>query len=149
MADFSASLSTLSLPSSKRTFSQPFIEKCITEVVRNRSTLIFHLSKPMKSQILHTIWCNIFGEAAGGIWSWSVLGMKELIGCFYLPCPAPWKNLDRCSLFYSRACARTPCFLKLRRLCTITTECLKSTRAEETLYVSFLERNYWRWRQSS
>ena len=111
MADFTASLITLfTFSSSKRTFSQPFIEKCITEVVRNGSTLIFHLSKAMKSQILHTIWCTIFGAAAGEIWSWSVLGMKGLIDCFYLPCPAPWKNLDRCSLFYSHACARTSCY---------------------------------------
>ena len=35
---------TLSLPSSKRTFSQPFKEKCMREVVRIGSTIIFHLS---------------------------------------------------------------------------------------------------------
>ena len=30
----------------------------------------------MKSQVLHTIWRNISGEAAGEILSWSLLGVK-------------------------------------------------------------------------
>ena len=34
----------------------------------------------MKSQVLHTVWCNIYGEAAGENWHWSLLGMKGLIG---------------------------------------------------------------------
>ena len=34
----------------------------------------------MKSQVLHTVWCNISGEAAGGIWNWSLLGVKGLAG---------------------------------------------------------------------
>ena len=32
----------------------------------------------MKSQVLHTVWCYISGEAAGGIWNWSRLGVKGL-----------------------------------------------------------------------
>ena len=32
----------------------------------------------MKSQVLHTVWCNISGEATGEIWNWSLLGMKGL-----------------------------------------------------------------------
>ena len=32
----------------------------------------------MKSQILHTVWCNITCEAAGGIWTWSLLRVKGL-----------------------------------------------------------------------
>ena len=32
----------------------------------------------MKSHVLHTVWCNIPGEAAGEIWSWSLLGVKGL-----------------------------------------------------------------------
>ena len=32
----------------------------------------------MKSQVLHTVWCNITGEAAGEIWTWSLLGVKGL-----------------------------------------------------------------------
>ena len=30
----------------------------------------------MKSQVLHTVWCNTSGEAAGEIWNWSLLGVK-------------------------------------------------------------------------
>ena len=32
----------------------------------------------MKSQVLHTVWCHISGEAAGEIWSWPLLGVKGL-----------------------------------------------------------------------
>ena len=32
----------------------------------------------MKSQVLHTVWCYISGEAAGEISYWSLLGMKGL-----------------------------------------------------------------------
>ena len=31
----------------------------------------------MKSHVLHTVWCNITGEAAGEIWTWSLLGRKR------------------------------------------------------------------------
>ena len=33
----------------------------------------------MKSHVLHTVWCNISGEAAGEIWNWSALGLKGVI----------------------------------------------------------------------
>ena len=32
----------------------------------------------MKSQVLHTVWCNISGEAAEESWCWSLLGVKGL-----------------------------------------------------------------------
>ena len=32
----------------------------------------------MKNQVLHTVWCNISGETAGEIWTWSLLGVKGL-----------------------------------------------------------------------
>ena len=32
----------------------------------------------MKSQVLHTVWWNISGEAVGEIWNWSLLGVKGL-----------------------------------------------------------------------
>ena len=35
----------------------------------------------MKSQVLHTVWCNISGEAAGEFWHWSLLGVKGLTSC--------------------------------------------------------------------
>ena len=49
----------------------------------------------MKSQVLHTVWCYISGEAAGEIWNWSLLGVKGLssrpfqIGPFSLPSTGP------------------------------------------------------------
>ena len=48
--------------SSKRTFSQPFKEKCIGEVVRVDGIIIFLLSseEAMKSQVLHTVCYVIF-----------------------------------------------------------------------------------------
>ena len=30
----------------------------------------------MKSQVLHTVWCNISGEAVGEIWNWTLFGAK-------------------------------------------------------------------------
>ena len=50
---------TLSLPSSKSTFSQPFGEKCIREVVGIGSIIIFHLSKLWKASY-PIILCVIF-----------------------------------------------------------------------------------------
>ena len=44
---------TLLLPSANSSHSQPFQEKCISDVVIG-CIIIFHLSnKPMKSQVLH------------------------------------------------------------------------------------------------
>ena len=39
-----------------------------------------HLSSELavKSQVLHTVLCNLSGEAAGEIWNWSLLGVKGL-----------------------------------------------------------------------
>ena len=31
----------------------------------------------MKSQVLHTVWCNISGEAAGEIWKWLTLALPS------------------------------------------------------------------------
>ena len=31
----------------------------------------------MKSQVLHTVWCHISGEAAGEIWNWSLSVMQH------------------------------------------------------------------------
>ena len=42
------------------------------------SVIIFHLSCE-KSKVLFTVWRNIYGEAAGEIWNWSLLGVKGLI----------------------------------------------------------------------
>ena len=32
----------------------------------------------MKSHVLHTVWCNMTGEATGEIWTWSLSGVKGL-----------------------------------------------------------------------
>ena len=56
----------------------PLKEKRISEVVRIGSIIIFHLSKAMKSQVLHTVWCHISCEAAGEFWHWSLSGVKGL-----------------------------------------------------------------------
>ena len=48
---------TLSLQRSKRTFSQPFKEKCKSEVVRIGSIIIFHLSKLWKAKFF--ILCDV------------------------------------------------------------------------------------------
>ena len=32
----------------------------------------------MKTQVLHNVWCDVSGEAAGNIWIWSLLGVKGL-----------------------------------------------------------------------
>ena len=64
---------TLSLPSSKSIFSQPSKEEFISEVVRIGTIIIFKFEQAMKSQVLHTVWCNITGEGTGEIWTWSLL----------------------------------------------------------------------------
>ena len=38
----------------------------------------------MNSQVLHTVWCHISGEAAGEFWHWSLSGVKGLNE------PFPW-----------------------------------------------------------
>ena len=72
---------TFSLLSSKSKHSRPNLLKikCISEVARIGSIIVFHLSKVWKSQVLLTVWCNISGEAAGEIWHWSLLGVKGFI----------------------------------------------------------------------
>ena len=63
----------LSLPSSKSIFSQSSKEKCLSEVVRNGTKNHLSSEWAMKSQVLHTAWCSISGEAAGEFRSWSLL----------------------------------------------------------------------------
>ena len=58
------------------TFSQPFREKCMGDVVRIGSITILHPSKLWEAKY-HIVWCNISGEATGEIWYWSLLGWVE------------------------------------------------------------------------
>ena len=50
---------TLSLPSSKCTFSQPFSQPCISEVVRISSLIIFHLSKLWQAKLQYRSYCGL------------------------------------------------------------------------------------------
>ena len=70
----------LKIKTQNGSFSQPFKEKCISEVVRIGNIIIFHLSK-LYCQVLHTMWCDISGEAAGEIWNWSLMGMNSVQTC--------------------------------------------------------------------
>ena len=54
----------------------------------------------MVNQVLHTVWCNITGEAAGEIWHWSLLGGKgltcsALAGCSSLTQRSQWSKISR------------------------------------------------------
>ena len=64
--------------SAKSTFSQPLKEKCISEVVRIDSIIIFHLISNEKPHSPYCVMCYISGEAAVEIWTSSLLGVKEL-----------------------------------------------------------------------
>ena len=71
---------TLSPPSSKRTFSKPFKEKCMSEVVRIDSIIIFHLSELRKARFF--ILCDVIflvrlGGNLGSIF-WGVKGLKSV-----------------------------------------------------------------------
>ena len=47
----------------------------------------------MKIQVLHTVWCNISGEAAGEFWNWSLLGVRGLM--YVLSSTVNWASLRR------------------------------------------------------
>ena len=68
--------STLSLPCSKSTFSNPLKENLCKWGSENCYWTIFHQRNPWWSNVLHTAWCYISGEAAGEIWNWSLLEVK-------------------------------------------------------------------------
>ena len=72
--------STLSLPRSRSKFSQPFREKCISEVVRIDSIILFHRYKLWKAKFF--ILCDVIFLVKlhwEEIWNWSILGVKGLI----------------------------------------------------------------------
>ena len=49
----------------------------------------------MESQILHTVWCNTFGEAAGETWNWSLLGVERGHSGAWWGNPAPCELSQR------------------------------------------------------
>ena len=61
---------SLTLSAQKVQFCQPLRETyLLSEVVRTGTTTAFQSAYAMKSQILHTVWCFLTGEAAGEIWT--------------------------------------------------------------------------------
>ena len=68
---------TLWFPSAKRTFSQPFKERCISEVARIGSIIIFHLGKLRKAKFFTLCDVTFLVRLQGEIWS--LLGVKELM----------------------------------------------------------------------
>ena len=77
----------------------------------------------MKSQVLHTVWCNISGEAAGEIWyDWSLSGVKGLM-------TSPFSFV--CYVYFITAAKNVPVpmwldtnsgagFVELKRSCVMT-----------------------------
>ena len=61
----------------------------------------------MKGQVLHTVWCNIAGEAAGEIWNWLLLGVKglRLVYTFDFSCDFAYKTQATPRGFQSRNAA--------------------------------------------
>ena len=45
----------------------------------------------MKNQVLYTVWCYISGEAAGKIWSWSLLGLRGFTFSWH---PVSWHGSE-------------------------------------------------------
>ena len=74
----------------------------------------------MKSHVLHTVWCNISGEAAGEIWNWSLLGVRELTPSFHsfsigsCPWPCPAQCAPMCSPLCCRGYGRQQTFPSYR-----------------------------------
>ena len=77
----------------------------------------------MKSQlVLHTVWCNVSGEAAGEIWNWSLLGVKgQLRWCYTGQLATPLTcNADSQLMFLARICRL---MLQLHRFQKLGTRC--------------------------
>ena len=60
----------------------------------------------MESQVLHTVWCNISGEAEGEIRHWSLLGMTR------------FNRIGSVSLFSCQELSVSVLFSLLNRLCS-------------------------------
>ena len=103
----------------------------------------------MKSQVLHTVWYNITGEAAGEIWTWSLLGVK---GSTNESC-----CITQVQKVHSSNLPKEKCILKVVRIGNIIIFTLnKLWRAKFSIpcYVIFLVRlqeklkidHYWEWK---
>ena len=56
----------------------------------------------MKTQVLHTVRCNISGEAAGEFWNWSLSGVKGLNAILWLRSRLVILSSTRWCIFWSR-----------------------------------------------
>ena len=53
----------------------------------------------MRSQVLHTVWCNTSGEAAGEIWNWSQMRDDYYQFSHFLPYTFLFKTLGECAFW--------------------------------------------------
>ena len=89
-----------SLPSSKCTFSQPFKDKCISEVARIGAYNLSSELKIWKAKFFNCAIRYISGVAAGEVWRWSLLGMERLVGT------VEGSNLSKESVWTESECLR-------------------------------------------
>ena len=54
------------------------MEKSMSDAMRIWLYNHFSSDEATKSKVIHAVWCNITSEAAGQIWTWSVLGVRGL-----------------------------------------------------------------------
>ena len=57
------------------------MEKSMSDAMRIWLYNRFSSDEATKSKVIHAVWCNITCEAAGQIWTWSLLevrGLKQL-----------------------------------------------------------------------
>ena len=104
----------------------------------------------MKSQVLHTVWCNISGEAAGEIWNWSLFGMKGLNALCLIKFCFPAHSLSRLRWRSRRSdlVLRPWAFSQTRDVCTDCTDWLWVVDGH--CYGSlFREQNHWEWQGQS
>ena len=54
------------------------MEKSMSDAMRIWLDNRFSSDEATKSKVIHAVWCNITCEAAGQIWTWSLLGVRGL-----------------------------------------------------------------------
>ena len=54
------------------------MEKSMSDAMRVWLYNRFLSDEATKSKVIHAVWCNITCEAAGEIWTWSLLGVRGL-----------------------------------------------------------------------
>ena len=54
------------------------MEKSMSDAMKIWLYNRFSSDEATKSHVIHAVWCNITCEAAGKIWTWSLLGVRGL-----------------------------------------------------------------------